>query len=70
MLHIHICNTTKITRKSVILFLAGFYFSLLKLFLYEIFDYGARVEREAAIAGMDEDENAKRRKLFKGEKPG
>jgi hypothetical protein len=38
--------------------------------LYEILDYGARVEREATIAWMDEDENAKRRKLFEGEKPG
>ncbi|MCA1761039.1 MAG: hypothetical protein LC658_14830, partial [Bacteroidales bacterium] len=66
----HVCNTTKITCKSVILVLSGFYFSLLKLFLYEILDYGARVEREATFAAVDEDENAKGRKLFEGEKPG
>jgi hypothetical protein len=32
--------------------------------------YGARIERAGAVAQMDENENAQRGKLFKGEKPG
>jgi hypothetical protein len=39
-------------------------------FCKKYFSYGARVERTATFAAMDEDENAKRRKLFEGEKSG
>jgi hypothetical protein len=35
-----------------------------------ILEYGTRVEWQAAIAEVDENENAKRRKLFEGKKPG